>query len=94
MSLPSSANTSRGLSWPKLIPATLLKRYKRFLADVKPQSGEIVMDAQVFRPADHIDPGYGRRLRQAAEKGVEVPADDVRISLQRIELNNNIPCSL
>ena len=243
MSLPSSANTSRGLSWPKLIPATLLKRYKRFLADVKLQSGEIVtvhcpntgsmagcsqpgrtvylsvhdnpkrkykytweliamptslvgvntlvpnrlvgqsveqqcipevsqytnvkrevkigehsridllltgntdercyveiknctlvnegvaqfpdaitarglkhiieleklvkaghrcimfyfiqrMDAQVFRPADHIDPDYGSRLRQAAEKGVEVLAYDVRISLQQIELNNNIPCSL
>jgi len=52
------------------------------------------MDAQVFRPADHIDPDYGSRLRQATEKGVEVLAYDVRISLQGIELNNNIPCSL
>ncbi len=239
----SSANTSRGLTWPELIPATLLKRYKRFLVDVKLQSGETVtahcpntgsmagcsepgrkvymsvhdnprrkykytweliamptslvgvntlvpnrlvsksieqqlipelsqynevkrevkigehsridllltgssdercyveiknctlvnegvaqfpdavttrglkhiielenlvkaghrcmmfyfiqrMDARVFRPADHIDPAYGRRLRQAAEKGIEILAYDVRISLQRIELNNNIPCAL
>lgn len=52
------------------------------------------MDARVFHPADHIDPAYGRRLRQAAEKGIEVLAYDAQISLQRIKLNNNIPCEL
>jgi sugar fermentation stimulation protein A len=52
------------------------------------------MDARVFRPADHIDPDYGRRLRQAVEKGIEVLAYDVRISLQGIELNKKIPCEL
>ena len=52
------------------------------------------MDARVFRPADHIDPDYGRRLRQAVENGVEILAYDVRINLQGIELNNNIPCEL
>ena len=52
------------------------------------------MDAQVFRPADHIDPDYGRGLRRAAKKGVEVLAYDVRIDLQGIELNKNIPCEL
>jgi len=51
-------------------------------------------DAQVFRPADHIDPEYGRRLRQAVGKGIEVLAYDVRINLQGIELNKNIPCEL
>ena len=243
MSLPSSSKASRGLSWPKLVPATLLKRYKRFLADVKLNNGETItvhcpntgsmagccepgrtvylsfhdnpgrkykytweliamptslvgvntlipnrlvgqsieqhlipelaqfskvkrevkigdhsridllltgssgqrcyieiknctlvndglaqfpdavtkrglrhiielekrvkaghrammfyfiqrMDARVFRPADHIDSDYGHRLRQAADKGVEVIAYDVRISLQGIELNRNIPCEL
>jgi sugar fermentation stimulation protein A len=52
------------------------------------------MDARVFRPADHIDSDYGHRLRQAVERGVEVIAYDVRISLQGIELNRNIPCEL
>ena len=52
------------------------------------------MDARVFRPADHIDPAYGRRLRQAVEKGIEVLAYDVRISLQGIELNKKIFCEL
>ncbi|MBW2516664.1 MAG: DNA/RNA nuclease SfsA [Deltaproteobacteria bacterium] len=243
MSLPSSSKAARGLSWPKLVPATLLKRYKRFLADVKLKNGETItvhcpntgsmagccepgrtvylsfhdnpgrkynytweliamptslvgvntlipnrlvgqsieqqlipelaqfskvkrevrigehsridllltgssgqrcyieiknctlvndgvaqfpdavtarglrhiielekrvkaghrammfyfiqrMDARVFRPADHIDSDYGHRLRQAAAKGVEVIAYDVRISLQGIELNRNIPCEL
>ncbi|MBW2435542.1 MAG: DNA/RNA nuclease SfsA [Deltaproteobacteria bacterium] len=243
MSLPSSSKAARGLSWPKLVPATLLKRYKRFLADVKLKNGETItvhcpntgsmagccepgrtvylslhenpgrkyhytweliamptslvgvntlipnrlvgqsieqqlipelaqfskvkrevkigehsridllltgssgqrcyieiknctlvndgvaqfpdavtarglrhiielekrvkaghrammfyfiqrMDARVFRPADHIDSDYGHRLRQAVERGVEVIAYDVRISLQGIELNRNIPCEL
>ena len=52
------------------------------------------MDARVFRPADHIDPEYGRRLRQAVEKGIEVLAYDVQIDLQGIELNKKIPCEL
>jgi len=52
------------------------------------------MDAQVFRPADRIDPAYGRRLRQAVEKGIEVLAYDVRIDLQGIELNKKITCEL
>jgi len=30
------------LSWPKLIPGILIRRYKRFLADVKLESGETV----------------------------------------------------
>jgi sugar fermentation stimulation protein A len=52
------------------------------------------MDAQVFRPADHIDPAYGHRLRQAVANGIEVLAYDVRIDLQGIELNKKIPCEL
>ncbi len=107
----SSADTSRGLTWPKLIPGTLLKRYKRFLADVELHIVELEkladaghrfvmfyfiqsMDAQVFRPADHIDPAYGRQLRRAIEKGIEALAYDVRIDMQGIELNQNILCDL
>ena len=52
------------------------------------------MDAQVFRPADDIDSAYGQALRQAAAKGIEILAYDVRIDLQGIELNKKIPCKL
>ena len=35
-------SNSQGLFWPKLTPGTLVKRYNRFLADVKLKSGELV----------------------------------------------------
>jgi sugar fermentation stimulation protein A len=50
-------------------------------------------DAKVFQPADHIDARYGRRLRWAADNGVEIVAYDVRLDLQGIELNKKIPCA-
>ena len=52
------------------------------------------MDARVFRPADHIDPAYGRRLRQAVANGIKILAYDVRIDLQGIELGKKILCEL
>jgi sugar fermentation stimulation protein A len=52
------------------------------------------MDANVFQPADHIDPDYGRELRRAAKNGIEVLAYDVRIDFSGIELNQKIPCEL
>ena len=36
------SDTFKGLSWPALIPGTLVKRYKRFLTDVKLNDGEMV----------------------------------------------------
>jgi sugar fermentation stimulation protein A len=52
------------------------------------------MDAVCFRPADHIDPAYGRQLRQAVEKGLEVMAYDVSITTRQIRLNHRLPCEL
>ncbi|MFW5636950.1 MAG: DNA/RNA nuclease SfsA [Thermodesulfobacteriota bacterium] len=48
-------------------------------------------DAATFRPADHIDPEYGEKLRLAAGGGVEILAYDVRIDLRSIRLNRPIP---
>ncbi len=42
------------------------------------------MDAEVFRPADHIDPAYGKELRKAVKNGVEIVAYDVAIDLHTI----------
>lgn len=52
------------------------------------------MDAVRFAPADDIDPEYGRKLRQAAENGVEILAYDVCIDLAGIRLNRQLPCDL
>ena len=52
------------------------------------------MDARRFAPADHIDPEYGRLLRQVARRGVEVLVYDVHIDLARIRLNAAVPYDL
>jgi sugar fermentation stimulation protein A len=52
------------------------------------------MDAVAFRPADHIDPVYGRELRKAFQNGVEIFVYDVRIDLEGIELHRTIPFQL
>ena len=52
------------------------------------------MDAALFKPADRIDPDYGRELRKAIDKGVEILVYDVKIDLKRIVLNKEIPFQL
>lgn len=49
------------------------------------------MDALNFAPADHIDPAYGRGLRNAVQNGVEILAYDVFIDLAQIRLNQEVP---
>jgi DNA-binding sugar fermentation-stimulating protein len=73
----------KGLPWPRLVPGTLIRRYKRFLAD-----------ARVFKPADHIDADYGRELRRAVKKGLEIVAYDVLIDSDRIRIHRTIPFKL
>lgn len=52
------------------------------------------MDAGVFKPADHIDPAYGRVLRRAVQYGVEALAYDVHIDLDGIRIRKKLPCHL
>lgn len=52
------------------------------------------MDSTVFRPADHIDPDYGRELRKVCTSGVEALAYDVSITLERITVRHRVPCEL
>lgn len=46
---------------------------------------------QEVRPADHIDPEYGRLLRQAKASGVEVLAYGAEISPDHIEIKHELP---
>jgi len=52
------------------------------------------MDARVFKPADHIDPEYGKGLRRAFSAGLEILVYDVSIDLKGIRLNRRVPCEL
>jgi sugar fermentation stimulation protein A len=49
------------------------------------------MDARVFKSADHIDPDYGKGLRRAVNRGVEILIYDVTVDLTGIKLNRKIP---
>ncbi len=49
------------------------------------------MDAGKFRPADHIDPAYGKALRSACSTGVEILVYDVNLDLEKIEMNKSLP---
>ncbi|MDR1044990.1 MAG: DNA/RNA nuclease SfsA [Candidatus Adiutrix sp.] len=51
-------------------------------------------DADHFRPADHIDPEWGRRLRTAVARGVEVWAYRADLSLEKISLGDPLPVLL
>ena len=52
------------------------------------------MDAEIFKPADHIDSEYGKALRHAVKRGLEVLVYDVAIDLDGIKLNRKIPYEL
>ena len=52
------------------------------------------MDAQSFAPADHIDPEYGKKLRQASQNGVEILVYDTRIDHTGIRLNDRVAYDL
>ncbi|MCG8338223.1 MAG: DNA/RNA nuclease SfsA [Proteobacteria bacterium] len=51
-------------------------------------------DAELFRPADEIDPEYGEELRKAHENGIEILVYDVTIDETKIGVNRKIPFQL
>lgn len=48
-------------------------------------------DVRTVRPADHVDPAYGRSLRAALQAGVEVLAMGAQVSTHGIELRYPLP---
>lgn len=51
-------------------------------------------DVTRVRPADRIDPAYGKALRQAVAAGVEVYALRAEVSTRRVSLEHRIPVDL
>ena len=53
------------------------------------------MDAEVFKPAAHIDPAYAEKLQEVHRHGgVEILVYDVHMDLEHIRLNRRIPFEL
>ena len=44
-----------------------------------------------FSPADHVDPDYGKALREAHKKGVEIHVYTCITSAEEMILNRSIP---
>jgi sugar fermentation stimulation protein A len=51
-------------------------------------------DTQAFRPADEIDPEYGRLLRKAAKAGVQILPYQIECTDKRIRLVKKLPLEL
>ncbi len=52
------------------------------------------MDADLFTPADHIDPAFGKALRKAVMEGLEVLVYDVDINTDRIKIRWKLPVEM
>lgn len=51
-------------------------------------------DCEYFRPADEIDPEYGRRLRRAIDAGVEALPYQAQVTAREIVLTRRLPVRL
>lgn len=77
------------------------QKHLKDLIELKKQGNRAVMlyvvnreDAKMFTPADHIDPEYGKLLREANAAGVEILAYQSKLSPNEIKLSNKIPIGL
>ena len=61
---------------------------------MKKLSSSSVDDCPAIRPADEIDPEYGRTLRQSVKAGVEVLANRARVTERAISLGKAVPLQL
>lgn len=51
-------------------------------------------DAERFRPADHIDPEWGKTLRRVVKAGVTLLAYKAEVSLTGIRMGEKLPAQL
>ncbi|MBT4088859.1 MAG: DNA/RNA nuclease SfsA, partial [Deltaproteobacteria bacterium] len=92
--------TNRIASFPDAV-TTRGQKHLRELQQLKDANTRCAMffliqrsDADIFKPADSIDPEYGRELRRAADNGVEMFVYDVDINLNGIRIHKEIPYQL
>jgi len=86
--------------FPDAVTTRGLKHLKELQAEVDRGNRAVMfylvqrMDAEVFSPADAIDPVYGRELRNAVKNGVEILAWDVTINPAYVRLRRPLPVRL
>ncbi len=86
--------------FPDAVTARGLKHLQELARQVDRHTRSVIfvfvqrMDADVFQPADAIDPAYGQGLRRAIADGVELLVYDVHIDLEGIRLRRSLPCRL
>ncbi|MCB1672255.1 MAG: DNA/RNA nuclease SfsA [Gammaproteobacteria bacterium] len=83
------AVTTRGQKHLRELMSVLEQGYRAVLFFCVQHSG-----VKRLSPADHIDPEYGRLLRQAAAAGVELLAYRASLSPEVIRLNESLPIVL
>ncbi len=87
-------------SFPDAVTARGLKHLRELQQQVQEGHRCVIFyliqrtDARLFKPADDIDPAYGKALRNAVQYGVEIMAWDVMIDLEKIELHRSVPYDL
>jgi sugar fermentation stimulation protein A len=52
------------------------------------------IDCHLFKPADHLDPVYGKTLRQSWQKGVEIIVYQARVTPREIVITDPLPFRL
>ena len=83
--------------FPDAVTSRGLKHMKALTKEVHKGSRAVIfflvqrMDGEIFRPADHIDPSYGKALRSAIKSGVEIVVYNVEITLKYIRLSTQLP---
>lgn len=80
------AVTKRGLKHLKELQRLIKEKNRALMFYLIQRS-----DAKSFSPADHIDPEYGKELRQAMKSGVEVLAYSAVVTTTYIQIGKKLP---
>lgn len=83
------AVTTRGAKHLRELMLMVTQGHRAVLMFCVPHTG-----IKQVRPADHIDPEYGRLLREAAAAGVEVYAYGASITPQQVTMTHSLPVCL